>query len=246
MRFSRIRGRRIVALASLTVALGVMAPAATRVDASANPGVLPPNSNAFGKTYAAWSVAWWQWALSIPTPSNPLLDQTGANCSVGQSDPVWFLAGLWSGSGTVTRSCMVPSGTALFVPLFNVECDTTPPDPIPPDQCPGLLAPIFAGLSGLEADVDGVAIAGLTTAGCPQVQGTVFVPVQPSYCVGSGTYAIAVPNDNIYGPGVPAGTYQAVNEGVYLLLAPLGVGAHTIHFATPSMDVTYHITVAPS
>ena len=41
---------------------------------------LPPGRPAYGKTYGAWSAAWWQWAYSIPVPSNPLFDSTGVLC----------------------------------------------------------------------------------------------------------------------------------------------------------------------
>ena len=36
---------------------------------------------------------WWQWALSIPTSVNPLLDTTGERCMIGQRGSTWFLAG---------------------------------------------------------------------------------------------------------------------------------------------------------
>ena len=52
--------------------------------------------------------------------------------------------------------------------------------------------------------------------------------------------------------GLPAGeTGRSVDVGVYLLLAPLSVGEHTIHFAgtfdefNVSIDTTYHVTVTP-
>jgi len=35
-----------------------------------NPGVLPPNSHAFGMTYNEWSAKWWQWAVNIPAPNS--------------------------------------------------------------------------------------------------------------------------------------------------------------------------------
>src|SRR2546423_112062 len=100
-------------------------------DGNSNPGVLPPNSHPFGKTYGEWSNAWWQWALLNPVvkgneQANPLFDTTGASCGVGQSGKVWFLAGIVTvnyspGAGTITRNCTIPTGTALFVPVVNVE-----------------------------------------------------------------------------------------------------------------------------
>lgn len=88
-----------------------------------NPGVLPVESRAFGRSYGEWSAAWWQWAYGIPVPVNPLFDETGARCGTGQSGKVWFLAGVFNASGTAVRNdCEVPTGTALFVPILNGEC----------------------------------------------------------------------------------------------------------------------------
>jgi hypothetical protein len=58
---------------------------------------------------------WWQWALSIPSSQNPLLDRTGEKCMWGQRDFVWFLAGV-SGGGSTTRACSVPEDKTLFSP----------------------------------------------------------------------------------------------------------------------------------
>jgi hypothetical protein len=58
-----------------------------------NPGILPPSSNPFGKSYGAWSDAWVQWAYSIPADQNPIADTTGQFAGMGQSGKVWFLAG---------------------------------------------------------------------------------------------------------------------------------------------------------
>lgn len=63
---------------------------------------------------------WWQWVLSIPESVNPLLDETGDDCVVGQRGPIWFLAGTFFG-GTAERECPVPSGTRLFFPVINSE-----------------------------------------------------------------------------------------------------------------------------
>ena len=65
-----------------------------------NPGVLPSSSTAFGRTYGAWSAAWWQYVEAQPVASNPLVDPSGAGCRVGQSGPVFFLVGA-NGQGFV-------------------------------------------------------------------------------------------------------------------------------------------------
>src|SRR5262249_53855422 len=61
---------------------------------------------------------WWQWAMSIPTSVNPLLDATGNNCMVGQRGSIWFLGGV-NGGGSAERICSVPEGLPLFFPVIN-------------------------------------------------------------------------------------------------------------------------------
>jgi len=227
-------------------------------DSNPNPGVLPPQSHPHGRTYGEWSNAWWQWALSIPTKNNPLLDTTGADCGQGQSGHVWFLAGTF-GSGTATRSCTIPTGTMLFIPIVNLSYnnigDTTPGSLCPPthfteSQLRQTLDRFIQSVTTLEADVDGVNIQNLQ-----------------DYRAGSNnpTFSITLPSDNIYnflGCTIPAGTYDTqptVSDGYYLMLAPLKPGTHTIHFQgatsavapTPSLpgisaittEVTYDLTV---
>src|SRR5688500_11533882 len=81
----------------------------TTIAAEPGPRIAPIQSHPHGQTYSEWAAAWWQWALETPADVNPLLDTTGANCAVNQTDHVWFLAALL-GPGTVTRSCTIPNG----------------------------------------------------------------------------------------------------------------------------------------
>ena len=64
-----------------------------------NLGIAPIDSEIITvKTYADLGSEWWQWAVQAPATDNPLLDEDGSNCRVGQQGPVWFLAGT-QGSG---------------------------------------------------------------------------------------------------------------------------------------------------
>jgi hypothetical protein len=68
---------------------------------------------------------WWQYINSIPPAVNPLLDTSGAYCTVGQRAPMWFLTGTFFG-GTAIRTCTVPAGEALFLPVINYVGFNTP------------------------------------------------------------------------------------------------------------------------
>jgi hypothetical protein len=204
-----------------------------------NPGVLPPSSHPYGRTYGEWSNAWWQWALSIPTSVNPLFATGETDCSINQSGPVWFLAGTTGGS--VTRNCTIPAGKALFFPIVNFENNNLgcPPSNFTVDQLHQQLNGLIDSVTTLEADVDGVNIQNLK-----------------SYRAGTdnSTFSVTLPSDNLFNSAsctISAGTYPSqVSDGYYLMLAPLPVGPHTIHLKgeTPSFttEVTYHLTVQPS
>ena len=243
----------------LLALLGILAPTVASGTpagaASPNPGVLPPSSQAFGRTYGAWSAAFWQYVESQPAPSNPLVDTTGANCRVGQSGPVFFLVGA-NGPGTIRRDeCKVPAGKALFFPLVNafdvhVSCDVAPAfcdtNDTPLEIWNDLQNNLGFGASALHATVDGVAVQNLNPATTPYQACAGPVP----RC-SAPAFSLTFPADNLF--GLPAGTYApAVADGFYLLLAPLAPGAHTISFGGTatfnggafSEDITYHLVVS--
>jgi len=88
---------------------------------SSSTQVYPLTSKSYGLSYGDWTVKWWQWTISIPKDINPGGDTTGKNCDLKQSGPVWFLTGTFGGSAT--RTCAIPAGKAIMLPLINAECD---------------------------------------------------------------------------------------------------------------------------
>jgi hypothetical protein len=234
----------ILALASSLTALTQGA----RASGDLNPGVLPPSSAAFGMTYGAWSAALWQYVLSQPASSNPLLDRTGAGCGVGQSGPVFFLVGT-AGSGAATRDqCTVSAGKALFFPLVNAFDVHVPGDGLDtPELVWDDLQSLFGGPFELHASIDGVPVKNLDPVTTPY-----RACAGPDARCSAPSFSLTFPADNLF--GIPAGTYApAVADGFYLLLAPLKPGSHTITFGGTGFfaglpffeDITYHLGVSP-
>jgi len=200
-----------------------------------DPRVLPPNLAPMGKSYGEWGSTWWQWIMSIPASENPNLDPSGAFADRGQSGPVWFLGGTFGGS--VTRTCTLPAGKALFLPLVNYEADIVGEDPPSPVEV--LLARAAASMdkvTELHASIDGVPIQGLFT--CRAASPKPFAAWLPA-------------EDNLYqffGVDIAGKIEPAITDGYWLMLAPLSVGKHTINFGGAmstgfAVDMTYHITV---
>lgn len=81
--------------------------------------------NKHGNTYSAWAESWWTFVLEtpvlLPSGSHPAFDVGNVDCSIGQDGHVWFLLetiGFTAGA-QIQRACSVPTGTALFFPLYN-------------------------------------------------------------------------------------------------------------------------------
>lgn len=208
--------------------------------------ILPPKlALADSQSFKELSAEWQQWALSIPTPINPMLDTTGGNCMVGQRGSVWFLAGIFGG-GSATRTCAVPEGKLLFFPVINSVNFDTPnvcgqgPVSISVKELRAFSAAFIDGATNLSVKIDGRTIKNL-------------------HRVRSQVFELALPEDNVFDApcialgNVPAAVYSpAVDYGFYVGLEPLRVGNHTLHIhaenqsAGFTLDVTYNLTVVPA
>jgi len=240
--------------ALLAVAIGLILAAGTCVLAhDPDPRVLPPNLAPMGKSYGDWGAAWWQWALSIPKAENPILDPTGALGHVGQSGPVWFLAGTFG--GFAERTCIVPAGKAIFFPI--VDGTWWAPDDIPlAKDIATMLGKNPATMSDEELirlvvnwQIDHAAPIFCTVDGVP-------IDGLESYRAQSSPFDVNLSDlvaDWGYTPG-PAG--PAVADGYWVMLAPLEAGPHEIHFKggltftepgfegwTFTTEMLYHLTV---
>jgi hypothetical protein len=181
-----------------------------------NPGVFSIDSKPYGLTFAQWSEKWWQWFLSIPSTINPAADKTGTYCGVGQpGKDVWFLTQTTSGPGE--RTCVIPPGRAILLPVAINECSIAENPTIKTEQ--GLLQCAISGnaVNSITAIVDGVPLKNLE-----------------SYKVQSGLFNVTLPVNNI--PGVAAGPTQAVSDAYMVFLHPLSPGNHTLQFSQATLQ----------
>jgi hypothetical protein len=198
-----------------------------------NPGVAPPQSHAFGKTYGEWGAAWWQWALALPNPVNPWFDETGDMIANGQSGHVWFLTGVINVSGTAVRQSTVPAGKALFFPVLNAECSNLEGAP---------------WYGGNEAELRECVVVGnpLGLWRFAEIDGVPVKNIDQYYAL-TPMFTFSVPADNGLGVQGPA-TGISMSHGIWLMLEPLSVGTHIIHFGGGdptafNLDITYILTV---
>jgi hypothetical protein len=201
---------------------------------SINPGVFALDSKPYGSTYGQWAANWWNWITSIPEENNPVGDETGEKCAIGQKGPVWFLPG--TAGGKLERSCTVPAGKAIFMVILDAECSKTEFPKLNTEEefrkCTGDLN---EGAT-LSATVDGIKLKDLE-----------------KYRVESPMFNMTFPSNNIFGQ--KAGPTIAKSDGWYVILEPLSPGTHNVSFAgsvlgnpvtgteSYTTDVTYHLNV---
>jgi hypothetical protein len=199
----------------------------------------PPHSRPFHTSFPEWTAQWWQYVLSIPVGDNPIVNDTGKDCRVGQRGPVWFLVGSM-GSKAVTRRCSIPEDRALFFPIINQADINDPLKPQTVEELRAETAPCIDAVDVLSVEVDGEPIDNLKR-----------------FRVKSVPFDIALPRNNVLGIDIkqkPFGIYSPViDDGFYVMLKPLDEGQHTIHIyahrqpATDfcpdefSQDITYLI-----
>lgn len=205
-------------------------------DGWGHPNVVDADEAPFGTSLGGWAAAWWQWALSFPAEHSPLFDDTCANADLGQSGPVYFLAGAFS-TYPVSRNITVPAGKALFFPVVNSEYDNfTCFDPNTELTVLEMRELIGGGLDGalnLSCKVNGHSVGNIKRNFRVTTPSMSLIPTADGLCT-----------DEPAGVPIPA-----VADGYYVMLKNLHSGNYTIRFGgdVPDFgvhqDITYHVHV---
>lgn len=231
-------------MCSLLAALGVV----TAAGATEPQGLLdalllyPKDAHPFDKSVQGWGERSVQWLYAQPFDHNPFFDQTGADCGVGQTGPVWFIAPIASmAPGNFARSCTVPRGKAILLQAMFVS-DTYPcPDPnFQPPAGVSLYDFLVADsktylmMSSLEISLDGYKIHN---------------PMDYAYI---SENLLSIKGDpslvSTFDPCITTNWQPAVINATFLMFRPLLPGHHTlVRKSTSTMGVTntftYYLTV---
>jgi hypothetical protein len=191
---------------------------------------------------------WWQWFVNIPIDFHPQVDETGAACDLAQRGKYWFLVG--SNDGEVNRSCTVPVGVKLVVPLDNTFC--YPEEGV--DTNESCIAWVDAWYDGLDqADF----VVKLDNVVQPKVDvcevaahPTDVVQALPAACViirrkDRALFSFAIGQYSVLAS--PVGVYRAnAARGLWAVVdtATLALGAHVLRVTTPFQTVRYNLKVA--
>jgi len=224
--------KSIVLVALIISSLIILASYSTSVIADKiNPGVFSKDSAPYGVPYSEWITKWWNWTLSIPKGEHPRDAYTPEKCKANQGGPVWFLADELG--GREERTCTIPAGKAIMVPLLTGECGYEVPE-VKNDADMRTCASAGNEYGAIEATVDGVKLKNLE-----------------SYRA-SRFFNSSIVANNIYDS--PAGKYRAFADGFFVFLQPLSVGNHDVHLKVSVLnpvktnynynaDWTYHLNV---
>jgi hypothetical protein len=218
--------------------------------------VLAPEYLHYGASYAAWSARWQQWSLELPLTHHPLFDTTGQYAWTGQVDPVWFIGGIFGtiyepSDGSAERTVTIPSGIALFFPIIDIEADNA--YCLPPGWVPKSLTELrqwaydtVSAVADVYCELDGdMLIDAPDLAGAARFRAMAH------------EFSALMPADNIAvglcgESSVPIEVNPAASDGIWMMLAPMSPGEHTLRFGGTfptlgpfHLDITYHITVTP-
>ncbi|PTL76495.1 hypothetical protein DAT35_48610 [Vitiosangium sp. GDMCC 1.1324] len=88
--------------------------------------VIPAQESVQGRGITDWTESWYHWMFAVPASQSPTL-VLEADCATGQSEPV-FLVPVYDGAKTYQRSCNIPAGKPVLVPLWVIINDYPCPD----------------------------------------------------------------------------------------------------------------------
>lgn len=208
---------------------GLMLPAIASLAAPAE--VLPPSSLPYGFSYEEWSAKFWQWTLGQSTNHMKSLGEPDI-CS-GPASRVRFLGPSIIGGEAIhieTNHITIPRGTPLFFPIFalwqdNGNCPLTAFTTFTADQLAAFDQASWSAVTETTCTIDGIAVEGMDdpTNSVYNVLSTPFsyTTAEKDNILAGELGATCIPGDFT--------VYPAVAEGLYLMLAPLSPGKHTIH-----------------
>jgi hypothetical protein len=163
----------------------------------------------------------------LPKAVNPGFNPSGPGCGYGQAGPVFFLTGSFT-ADPVHITCVVPEGTAIFLPLGDQGCTTVEPPPT--------FGRDAAELAACAAANDKVPIAQVTLT----INGQA-IPDLAAYHTVTPAFPLTLAQNNPF--GLPAGVALMVDDGYSILIAPPPPGDYDVVIKGPGLVWTYRLLV---
>jgi len=174
----------------------------------------PPDTKPYGLSYEEHVKNFYKWLLSMPTNENPVNDPTGQKCANGQTNSnssVFYLVGV--GGGLSHKTCKVPAGKSIFIPVGTVEAS----DKEAPNASVDELDKIA------EKDQDSITSLSLKI-GDKQYS---FDDLK-KYRVHTGVFDVVFPKNALF--GVTEGKSKVVADGYHIITEKIPKGTYTINY----------------
>lgn len=177
--------------------------------------IFPPGGTPYGLSYSEHVQSFWKWILAIPAKDNPFNDNTGEKCAIGQSNTsstVFYLAP--NGGGNSERTCKVPVGKGLVIPIMHVE--------ISEFESPGASAEDLSEAATKDQDkVNSLYL---------QIDDKEYkYDNLTKYRTHTEPFETTWPDQGLFGIE-KGGNSTVVADGWYIITEPLTKGNHIIHF----------------
>jgi hypothetical protein len=192
--------------------------------------IYPPGSKPYGLSYEQHIKNFWRWLISLPKDKNPYQDQTGEKCAneqYGTNSLVFYLSG--NGGGKSDRTCRVPAGKGLLIPVMIVE--------ISDKEVPNKSVEDLHRFT--KKDQDSVTNLYL------KINDKEYNREELSkYRTHTGDFEVAFPKNAIF--GASEGISKSVADGHYIITEPLTKGTYTIQYKSSlqpnfAQDIKYTI-----
>jgi hypothetical protein len=209
--------RAVLYIAIVISALCISSSISVAAAASSNSiDFFTPDSKPYGLTFQEHVKNFWKWVISLPKDKSPWNDPTGANCAIGQSgtnSSVFYLGS--NGGGTSYRTCKVPAGKGLFIPVSPMEVS----DKESPNSSIDQLTQIA------KQDQDSVNSLNL------KIGDKVYNYQELlKYRIHTFSLDVVFPDSNAIFGVMHGGPSKAAADGFYIITKPLPKGTYTIQY----------------
>lgn len=212
------------------------------IDNSSNIEIFDPETKLYGLTYDDHAKNYWKWLVSIPKNQTPEKDPTGARCLYGQENSNSSVFYLSSGPNnqTVERTCTVPYGKGILIPLMVVEVsDEEVPQTlkftvdveVSDEEVPKILKIKVDDLSKIIENLTRVANTDQNSVNnlYLRIDNTEYQMEDLSkYRIHTDGFVLNFPKDAVF--GASEGPAIAVADGHYIVSKPLSKGEHMVHW----------------
>lgn len=176
--------------------------------------LFPIDSRPFGLSYEDYVKNYWKLMLSIPAVNNTMNDEAKVTCTNEQdisNTSIFYLPSNLGGKSE--RTCKIPEGLAIFIPIIMVEFSTK--------EAPSLT--ISELHDSAKSDQDQVSSLYL------KVDNTVFNDADlRKYRTHTADFQAKFADKGLFGV-IAGGNSTVVADGYHVIIKPLPKGTHTIH-----------------